>query len=231
MPIIDLPDEPPLPGANTLYFPIQAVMLYPRNDERRLQWYAASMVGAYDYWRTEGAPEPVLSDFHGWIGILWHLKQAPKRVWQDGLARAPRAALSGLVLLYLLRLAQHHPERCSLEHAKSLVVGFAPRKDEPVSDSLVHKSWAEFKTVSHLWAAMTMMAEDKSFPGMRNEDWTAFLGVAESLRETAESARLLDTRTSWKAPSDRIIPTPEKTPKIAPLSDQLLEFLGHGALL
>jgi hypothetical protein len=227
LPIIDLPDERPLPGASTLYFPIQAVMLYPRDDERRLHWYAASMVGAYDDWRTQGAPEPVLSDFHGWIGILWHLKQAPKRVWQDGLARAPRAALSGLVLLYLLRLAQHHPGRCSLEHAKALVVGFAPREDdEVVSDSLVDKSWAEFKTVSHLWAAMTILSQDKSFPGTRNKDWVAFLGVAESLRESAESARLLDPRNSWKAPSDRIIPKPEEPPKFTPLSDQLLQFLG-----
>lgn len=231
MPIIDLPDEPPLPGANTFYFPIQAVMLYPRNDERRLQWYAASMAGAYDYWQAEGAPEPVLSYFHGWIGVLWHLKQAPKRVWEDGLARAPRAALSGLVLIYLLKMAQHHPERCSLENAKALVVGIAPREDEPVSESLVDKSWAEFKTVSHLWAAMTIMAQDVGFPGMRNEDWAAFLGVAEMLRQTAESARLLDARTTWKAPSDRKIPTPDGPPEITPLSDEHLEFLDQGALL
>lgn len=226
MPTIDLPKEPPLPGANTFYFPIKAVMLYPRDEGRRDQWYAAAMAGSYHYWREHGAPPSILEDFHGWIGVLWEFKQAPHRVYRDGMARISRAALSGQVLMYLLRLHQHHPERCRLEQAKALVVEFAPREGASLSESLVTKVWAEFKTVSHLWATFLKALRDEAQPE-DNAVWAAFLGAAEVVREAAEKARLLDPRETWKAPDGRGIPRPENPPEFLPLSDEMLEFLSQ----
>lgn len=224
--MIDLPEEPPLPGANTFYYPIQSVMLYPRNEDRRLQWFAAAMAASYRLWREQGAPTLILEDFHGWIGVLWEFKQAPQRVYQDGIARASRAALSGHVLMYLLRLHRHHSERCHLEQAKALVVEFAPREAEPPSESLVAKAWAEFKTVSHLWATFLGRAPTVA-EAEENAAWVTFLGFAEALRKAAEKARLLDPRETWKGPDSLSLPTPEKPPDIPALSEEQLEFLSQ----
>jgi len=75
MPVLDLPKDPPLEGANTIAYPVMSVMLFPQEEEanRRRQWYACSMAGAYIDWKRREAPWPVLAEFHGWIEDLWDL--------------------------------------------------------------------------------------------------------------------------------------------------------------
>lgn len=227
MPVIDLPEEPPLPGANTVFFPTFAVMLYPQrqDEEKRLHWFASAMAGSYASWQAVGADKSILGDFHGWIGVLWEFSQAPRRVYQDGMARVARAALSGHLLLYLLRLAKYHTHHCFVERAKALVVEFAPQKGETVSESLVGKAWAEFKSVSPFWAAMTILhSEGKlEIEVDSNEDWLAFVGIAEAYRRAAEGVRLLASEETWRAPATFDIPDADA--KITPLGADMLAFL------
>ena len=223
MPVIDLPEEPPLPGANTLFGAIFAVMLYPRSEKQRSNWYAAHQAGAYAFWRQEGAPPEVLSDFHGWIGVLWELPQAPQRVFRDGMDRISRAGLSGHVLLYLLRMAQHHPQHCTVERATALVAKFAPRKGKTVSESLVQKSWAEFKPASHLWAAFAYLVATQKAPGTKNSEWLEFIGLAEDYRKAAADSRLLNRTDTWKAPKWCEVPAVKLD--INPLESKMLAFL------
>ncbi len=223
MPVIDLPEEPPLPGANTLFGAIFAVMLYPRSDKQRHYWYAAHQAGAYAFWCKEGATQEVLSDFHAWIGVLWELPQSPQRVFRDGMDRISRAALSGHVLLYLLQTAKHHPQHCTVERATALVVQFAPRKGKTISESLVQKSWAEFKSASHLWAAFVYLVAKKQYPGSDNSEWLAFLGRAETYRKAAAESRLLNRTDTWRTPEGCVVPPTETD--LNPIDKKKLAFL------
>jgi hypothetical protein len=224
VPVIDLPSEPPIPGANTYYYPVQAVMLYPRDEESRLHWFAAAMAASYSMWHSEGAALEVLSDFHGWIGVLWEFRQAPQRVYSDGMARVSRAALSGHVLLYLLRLARHHPRHCKVERAKALVVNFAPMEGETISESLVDKAWADFKPVSHMWAALDQLIRQEWVPDS-NDNVLRFLAQAEAIRADAESARLLDPAESWRVADGQDLPAIDPPIALPPLAGDMVEYL------
>lgn len=224
VPDIELPIEPPIEGSNTYYFPVQAIMLYPRDEESRLHWYAAAMAGGYHYWQSAGAAPEVLSDFHGWIGVLWEFRQAPQRVYHDGMARISRAALSGHVLRYLMRLARHHPRHCKLERAKALVVEFAPREGETVSESLVDKAWADFKQVSHMWAAFDHLMSHGFRPDS-NDNVLVLLAYSEALRVEAENARLLTPGETYRVEEGQDLPEVDPAIDLPPLSADLLEFL------
>jgi hypothetical protein len=221
--VIDLPDEPPIPGASTYFFPVQAIMLYPREEERRLHWFAAAMAGAYHVWQSEGADPEVLSDFHAWIGVLWEFKQAPQRIYRDGMARISRAALSGHVLRYLIRLAKHHPKHCKLERAKALTVNFAPKKGDTVSESLVDKAWADFKAVSHMWALDEFIRRELRPDS--NDAVLMLLAHAEVIRGEAENARLLSPEETFCVAEGQALPAAEPPIEFLPLPEDMVRFL------
>ena len=191
-------------------------MLYPRDGRNRADWYAAAMVGAY-HEKNQGAPP------EAWISALWELRQAPQRVYEDGMARISRADLSGHVLLYFLRLAEHHPRHCKLERAKALVVNFTARQGETISESLIDKLWAEFKTVSHLWASFELMIRRGWNPHSR-EEFLTFLGLAEFIRTQAEGARLVTPGDNWQLPEMHDMPA-VTDPDLPPLAQDQAEFL------
>lgn len=224
MPIIELPAEPPIPGANTYYFPVQAIMLYPRDEESRLHWFAAAMAGGYHYWQSEGAGPEILSDFHGWIGVLWEFRQSPQRVYRDGMDRISRAALSGHVLRYLIRLAKHHPLHCKLERAKALTINFAPKAGETISESLVNKAWADFKQVAHMWAAFDELIRRGLRPDS-NDAVLVLLAHSEAIRAEAESARLLSPDETYRVEDGQDLPAADPAIEFRPLSADMLNFL------
>ncbi len=199
-------------------------MLFPRDDEKRYQWMAAAMVGAYNYWREHGAPESVLSDFHGWLSATWEFKQSPQRVLEDGEKRTQRAALSGHILLRLIALARHHPERCKLEQAKEIVSQFAPRDGSSISNSLLNKVWAEFQGVSHLWATMVLKMKEEMEGAIENSFWAEFLGISEAIRKDALQSRLVSPDLVWEAPDQKDIPLIERV-EVEPLPADMLDIL------
>jgi hypothetical protein len=217
-----LPDEPPIGEAETYSSSILAVMLYPRfeDSDNRRHWHAAAAASAYHHFRKEGAPWQVLIGFHGWVGELWELPQAPRRVFKDGVSRMKRASLSGDILEFLLRLALHHPAHCRAERAKALVQEVRGRKAP--SASQLDKAWAWFKTASPLWLARrSERARGGALAG--NARWLDMLAVAEHYRRTAESLRLLLPAETWKVPEYVILPN--LAPAIEPLPVELAAFL------
>ncbi len=184
------------------------------------------MACVYVDWKKSGAPVSTLAAFHRWIPDLWALKQSPERVLRDGVKKSRRAVLSAFMLRHLLSLAIHCPRHCKLERARALVVEFAPPEGKSVSESLVEKVWAEFKTVAHLWATMEALYGTgdlrKLVQLLRDEDWLRLLIHAEACRRLAESHRLLDSALTWKAPDlNRVA----ETPVVTPPSDAVIEYL------
>jgi len=222
MPCIELPDEPREAGAEIYSTSILAVMLYPRTEEaeQRRHWHAAAMASAYHHWRTEGAPWYVLAGFHGWVGDLWELPQAPKRIFEDGRARMRRASHSGRVLAMLLRLAIHHPSHSRVERAKALVR--EQLGSSAPSESQLDKAWASFKTASPLWLAFRT-ERDRSGPIAGDARWLDMLAVAEHYRRRAESLRLLNPAETWSVPEHFNLPS--LAAEIEPLPADLTAFL------
>src|SRR5436305_9303384 len=176
VPIIESPKGPIFTPA-TVFLPTYAVMLYPRKRDERLRrlWYAAAMAREYAECRKAGAPEAVLSGFHAWIPDLWELRLSPERAYEDGMARIGRAGLSGTVLVHLLRLARYHPQHSKLERVKTLLVSEVGGLR--VSESLIEKLWAEFRSVSHLWASFSAQS-----PNDRALEWLASIKRAVAYR-------------------------------------------------
>jgi hypothetical protein len=222
MPILDLPKDPPIAGANTIAYPVVSHMLFPQEEDAktRRQWYACAMAGAYVHWRRNEAPWTVLAEFHGWISELWELPQSPKRVFQDGWARVKRAGLAGEMLQILVRLARHHPIHCKVERARALLLYRRSHLAKPPSESLIEKAWPDFKSASPLWAAY--MDRDHNMTD-RPGQWWRVLSVAEHYRREAESARLLRPSEAWRTPDD--VELPLSILEIAPLTADELEFL------
>jgi len=209
--------EGPIFTPDTVFLPTYAVMLYPRDETRRRQWYAAAMAREYSVCQKEGAPQKVLSDFHAWIPDLWELKLSPARVYQDGMARTGRATLSGCVLLCLLRLAKHHLRHSKLERVKALLASEVGGFN--VSESLIEKSWAEFQTVSHLWASILVK------PPKAVMDWLSFLKRALTYRRATEEAELLSVEM-WKTEMDHLFRlTDQDEPELEPLEPDKIAYL------
>jgi hypothetical protein len=221
MPVIDLPREKPIgPSLTTMFLPTYAVMLYPRNEEKRKAWYAAAMAQEYSLLRKAGVPEANLSDFHSWIGDLWDLPLSPQRVYGDGMERVSRAGLAGFQLLFLLRMARHHPRHCKVERAKAVLVEFG---DGKASESLVEKAWAEFKSVSHFWTSMISYEKPDPNSLREFEEWFKFLRRAVAYRRAAEATRLLKPGETWiTAHDDTLLPLEAA---IEPLTAEALAFL------
>jgi hypothetical protein len=223
MPILDLPTEPAIVGEDILFAPTFATMLFPRNEVRREQWFAAAMAHSYSDRMRAGAPPEVLSLFHGWIGLLWELPQSPQRVFADGLLRIHRGVLAGYVLSYLLLTALHYPQHCKVERAKAFIVRFPLPGDDQVSESLIEKSWAEFKSVSHLWAAQSEVMQRSKAEIASDKEWLEALGLAEAFRRMGEQARVLIPAEMWTVPEGRAPQVP--APGVPALPPERLSFL------
>jgi hypothetical protein len=210
--------EGPIFTPDAVILPTYAVMLYPRNENTRRLWYAAAMVREYAICKEAGAPQSVLSDFHSWIPDLWRLSLSPGRTYKDGMARIPRGGSSGYMLLHLLRTALHHPRHCKVDRVKALLVEFSERSGTPTSPSLLEKSWAEFKNVSHLWLSLAQHENREDVLG----SWLNFFKRAESYRRAAEEARLLDPAKTWKTEAHCLF---RSEAQLEPLDRDKLKFL------
>ncbi|MFY9826841.1 MAG: hypothetical protein WAM82_36135 [Thermoanaerobaculia bacterium] len=217
MPVIDNA-EGPIFTPDAVILPTYAVMLYPRNEDGRRRWYAAAMAREYAICQDAGAPQKVLSDFHPWIPDLWKLRLSPERTYRDGLAKIPRGGSSGYMLLHLLRTASHHPRHCKVERIKALLVEFSGRFGTPTSESLLEKSWAEFKNVSHLWLSLAQHENRDDVLG----SWLNFFQHAEAYRRAAEEARILDPAEAWKPEAHYLF---RSEANLEPLDRDKLKFL------
>lgn len=223
MPVLDFPIEPTTTGENLLFGPVFSAMLFPRDEIARLQWFSAAMAGTYADYYAANAPHEILSMFHSWIAVLWTLPQSPQRVHADGMAKIPRGLLAGRVLLYLLIAARHHPQHCKVERMQALVAEYPLPGSARIGEGLVGKAWAEFKTVSHLWAAAISVVQAKEeLWGIDDAAFLEVLALAEGLRREGETARILTKSKMWTAPEGRV---PEHQPTVPPLSPDYLAFL------
>jgi hypothetical protein len=220
MPVIDLPGESAGTGWDSRSLPVWSVMLFPEDPERREFWQAAAMTWACAQAPAGEDPRLRLQGFYEFAPALWRLPQAPERVFQDGLRRAPRANLCGIMLVQLLCLARHHQRHCRIERARVLVAEYT---DPKVSESLLEKAWPEFKTVSHLWAAQLVAWARLPKEGYSDSWLLRHLGLAEALRREAEAARLLDATETWKLPE--LLAVPHEGFELHPLSNDKIHFL------
>jgi hypothetical protein len=226
MPVLELPNVSAIKGGTVLAVPTMAAMLYPKENEavERRQWQAAAMAKSYYDFRKAGAHWLMLAEFHGWIGDLWDLPQAPRRVVRDGVSRIKRATYSGDILRLMIRLARYHPAHCTLEKVKAIIQEVAPRTP---SDSLLSKVWPEFQSASPLWAGF-LKAEGRKGMGAtaksEDERWIKILAAAEAFRREAEATHVL-TVEPWKAPDSLKLPSVEL--EITPMPLAVLAFLNQ----
>ncbi len=219
MPAISLPDPPTYFEVGSFAAPIMATMFYPRlaDGEKRQQEIAARAVRLFDRMSEEYTDESIrktaqvdaLRVYGDTIGSLARLSDPPDRM-ETVNRRARRASLSGKILRYLLRIAKNHPRYRGLDCAKALVQASyeEPRGDGSLekapSDSLIEKSWAEFKGASHLWAAFLAYVEVGPQVGAQtpatDQEWVRFLEIAEGYRALAEEYRILSPSETWSAP-------------------------------
>lgn len=226
-------------GADTYSAAVMSAMLFPREEEaeERRNWHAASIANSYSIWEKSGAPTEFLMPFHERLDDLWgpdelwKLPHSPVMIFKNGLGRSKRARYTGYTLAYLLRLAQHHPEHCRVEVAHALLREEFSRNDlKAPSESTLEKTWAAFKTVSHLWYARHIWhwrhkAQDVRNNVEDNADWRHLLSEAEGWRQLGERLRLLPPGEMWRTPEG--FPLQPVSLEIAPLSPELLEFLNE----
>lgn len=225
-------EEPPPPDLDLVPYGIRvlAVMLFPRDESVRLQWFASAMAGFYSEHREAGGTAEALAERHDWIRFLWAVRQSPKRVFSDGLKRCRRGATSGALLETLLQLAVHHPRHFELQRAIALI-------EDATSESLAKKAWAEFKRVSHLWAAFTWSTETGEAPKDVDDapaGWETMLCVAESYRLLAERHSVFGRGEAWRHTSPEWLRFAEPhaadlasilQKRILPLSPEALDLL------
>ena len=151
-------------------------------------------------------------------------------------------AVTGDILLFLLRCAQHHPEYMSVERAVFLMQrvyrDFADRNGNPANcgASTIKNAWAAHRPAAHLCAAFRMFLEE----GKLSDDFVTdpqalleFLAVSEHFRDLGQSffasrqevrhGPILDPSTTWRCPR-----FPELTRiefEAAPLPKGTLEYL------
>lgn len=221
MPVLELPEGPSTsPSEQLLFVATFSVMLYPRSEKARAYWIAATNLGGCLEQDEPVLPPELLES----IQVLWNSPQAPKRIISDGLARLYRGLLSGQVLLYLLVTMRHHQRHCKIERAKAFVAEYPLRGGPKVSESLIEKSWAEFKTVAHLWAAQMAFVSATGHPEHHSDEaWLPVLSLAEAFRERGQDARVLPAEQMWTVSDARV---PRKSDlEIPPLPADRLAFL------
>jgi hypothetical protein len=209
MPVIEFPSEGP--GSALFFNAMIAVMLFPQDDLGRRRWRAAAMARFVAERREAGLGTKLTGNVEELVATLGDLLQSPQAVHHAGLARGPRAVLTGGILTYLLRLAKHHPRHRKVHRAKALVIEARREIGSSVSESLLDKAWAEFKSVAPLWSAFIELAHDDAgnlaVPVPNNNNMLRMLSVAETCRAAAESARILKNWESWKAPETLDLPS------------------------
>ncbi len=212
VPVLELTDD-------SLTFPVLSVMLFPKTTEAesRQQWLAASMSMSASLWQTPSARRFISDNMDALISYLSSLRQSPGRTVEDGIKRAQRAHLSGWTLDFMLTLTAHHTKHRKIERANALVRENHPKAP---SESLLTKTWADFKSVSHLWLAYS---NTKGSLREGNTYWFKLLARAEAFRLRAEAARLLKASETWKTPDNLSLPSIEI--EVPPLTQDMLTFL------
>ncbi|WP_127143187.1 hypothetical protein [Pelagibacterium montanilacus] len=116
-------------------------------------------------------------------------------------------SLVGRVLLYYLMLAEHHPEKKSINKAWHLV--WCDMRDgmvlvnghlAPTSKRTLQSWWTEFLPAAHLCAAFALEQD------LMIEDPRGFVGLAHALLDKAEQAGMRFSATMWRAQESWPIP-------------------------
>ena len=241
---------------------ILAVMVHPDSEQHRqevLSKAQAWMISEYlpRWLAEEGRNESFIKEnwglfleqLHerlGWLSsdVFGALVSAPSA--EDTIARMGSnmfgGAVTGDMLLYMLRCAEHHPKHLSVRKAAyamaRTLLGSTDRAGNPVNYGLstVKNSWGKYRSVAHLWAAYRLwQAEDQpsEFSPVDPEGVVGFLAISEELRRRGQAcfARsqklkhgpILDPSITWRPPFDLALPS--ATLDNSPLPEETLDWL------
>ena len=147
-----------------------------------------------------------------------------------------RGLAAGAVLTLVRIIAEKYPKHdASLNKAFAVLEIEFKRKRQNRRDALpankrgLQRSWADFQSVSHLWAAMWLFGEkmdslEQAAEAISTVDtFPGFLATAESMRDFGEACPLPNTKnlllsaeTMWQIPKD--LPLPQVKLSLPPLS-------------
>ncbi len=241
---------------------LHSIQLYPEDSEGQERLFAAYLakmyaeqsdaVGEESNSLTRALLSSHLREYHSIIPILFRADRPPARVLKDGTGRRVRGYIAGEVLLFLLACAHHHPEyKSKMAAVEALAesddpideyrgLGKTNRRGEdfPASPSLVTKAWPQYRTVSHLHAALTLETEKKERDGSLREPGEepspeemaelpettlVRLAHAEWLRREGIRHGILAPQKAWRTPPSLVLPSVSIS--IPPLPEVVLERL------
>ena len=264
MPVIDLHQFPP-PHEEWPYPPghsrkaeydarvvacarVVRVMCYPDSEEDRREflrsiqaWTAAEAFNDDPPLPSDMAPKDVRMALADGLSLHTALSKAAKSVRYEG-------ALSGEILLFILRCAEHSPKDMSVLKAVDLI-GRALVKDSvrirkqggrtiAASRTVIMNAWTAFRPVAHFWAAVQLWKVEgrvTEWPYLlfRVDDLLEFIALAEDLRHRGEALyahgqktlgrSVLDPSATWRAPDCLALPNVQVT--LPPLTDQEKSWL------
>ncbi len=207
---------------------VAAAMFSPTDERRRDEIIATGYVDTALQVRQPLPPE-IVEVTHSGPGTATISSQAGHQGYLGWVA--------GQILLFVLRCAAHRPEDASVRKAIE-INGLALVREERLqgrkfssSTTTIRNAWGDYKSVSHLWAALHIL--EKGEYGLNTENLTEFLGAAEFLRGRGEghypppkrvnAEPLLAPNEAWRAPE--ILGLPHIAFEAPPLSKQELCWL------
>jgi hypothetical protein len=129
-------------------------------------------------------------------GFLTQLLDSPSRDEVKRLAErhAAGGSMAGVLLYFIVSLAQNRPQDASVLKAIDLYISLIKREPEdrtrPHSPAFVKGRWTVYKPVSHFWAASHSVAQhypDFDHEEVPHEVFLDFLGLSEWFRGQGES--------------------------------------------
>ncbi len=229
MPILEIVDRS---GRLVQFAPtiIAAVMLSP-NDARRRNEIEAAGYADTAIQVDHPTPAKIMAHIHLGPGTNTLLKEAQSQGYLG--------LIAGQILLFVLRCAAHKPEDASVRKAIEINERALAREARlqgrkfPNSTTKIRNAWGDYKSVSHLWAALHIL--EKGEYGLNPENLTEFLGTAEFLRrrgeehypppKRAKATPLLAPNEAWRAPE--ILDLSYITFEAPALSAQELDWLAE----
>ncbi len=264
MPVIDLHQFPP-PHEEWPYPPghsrkaeydarvvacarVVRVMCHPDSEEDRREflrsiqaWTVAEAFTDEPPLPTDMVPKDVRMALADGLSLHRALPKAAKSAGYGG-------AVSGNILLFILRCAEHSPKDMSVLKAVDIIGRKLVRDGRRIrkqgegtiaaSRSAIMNAWTAFKPVAHFWAATRLwQLEDRVtdwyYLLFRVDDLLEFIALAEELRQRGEAlyARgqktldrsVLDPSAAWRVPDSLTLPNIEVT--LPPLTDKEKSWL------
>ena len=207
---------------------IAAVMLSPADERRRNEIIATGYVDTALQISQPIPPE---------IAEVIHCRASAATITSQAGPQGYLGWVAGQILLFILRCDAHRPEDASVRKAINIIERALARADRlqgrkfSSSTATLRKAWGDYKSVSHLWAALHLL--EKGEYGLNTENLTEFLGTAEFLRRRGErhhpppkhakTTPTLASNETWRAPE--ILGLPHIAFEAPPLSTQELAWL------